>query len=142
VQDASRGDGNRSGIGVDALYRFGEPSLARPYLLAGVGVAYSDRLPGKDAVAPYANLGFGAESGSLVELWQRPLRLRAEVRFAYEDYRDEYTGSTEFDRSNYLDIHAFLGIEFALTRHVPEPPPPPPQVVPPVESPTNPGPSP
>jgi len=134
VQDVGRGDGNRSGMGFDALYRIGPPSfVVRPYLLAGVGVAYSDRLPGKDALAPYANLGVGVTSGTLVELWQRPLRVRAEVRYAYEDYRDEYTGSTQFDRSVYLDAHAFLGIEFALTRHVPEPAPPKPEVVPPVQ---------
>ncbi|HZP10812.1 MAG TPA: hypothetical protein VFB36_00175 [Nevskiaceae bacterium] len=133
VSDAARGDGNRSGIGFDVLYRFGDWSLVRPYLLAGVGVAYSDRLPGKDAVAPTANLGFGLTSGTLIELWQRPLRVRAELRYAYEDYRDEYSGSTQFDRSNYLDAHAFLGIEFALTRHVLEPTPPKPEVVPPVQ---------
>jgi hypothetical protein len=136
VQDSTRGDGNRSGIGVDALYRIGPPSFfLRPYVLAGVGVAYSDRLPGKDWIAPYANAGLGMTSGTLVELWQRPLRVRAEVRYAYEDYRDEYTGATQFDRSNYLDLHAFVGIEFALTRHVPEPSPPPAEVVPPVPNP-------
>lgn len=130
VSDPSRDDGNRSGLGIDAVYRFGKPVIVRPYVLAGVGIAYSDALPGADWIAPYANIGFGVTSGSLVELWQRPLRVRAEVRFAYEDYRDEYTGATQFDRSNYLDTHAFVGIELALTRHVPEPTPPPPEVVP------------
>ncbi len=122
---------NRSGIGGDAIYRFGSrDSFVRPYVLGGIGIAYSDALPGADWIAPYVNLGVGLSTGSLVELWQRPLRVRAEVRYAYEDYRDEYTAATQYDPSNYLDLHAFIGIELALTRHVPEPTPPPPEVVP------------
>ncbi len=122
--------GNRSGIGGDALYRLGSLLGIQPYVLAGIGIAYSDALNGPDWIAPYANAGVGLSTGSLIELWQRPLRLRAEVRWAYEDYRDEYTGAKQFDDNNYVDLHTFVGIEFGLTRHVPTPPPPPPQVVP------------
>jgi len=127
--------GNRSGIGGDAIYRFGSILGLRPYLLAGVGIAYSDRLPGDDWVAPYVNAGVGLQTGTLVEIWQRPLRVRAEVRYAYEDYRDEYYGATRYDPSNYLDVHTFVGLELALYRHLPEPPPAQPEVVPPVEAP-------
>ena len=122
--------GNRSGIGGDAIYRFGSrDSFLRPYVLAGIGIAYSDELPGKPWIAPYVNAGVGL-SASLLEIAERPLRIRAEVRYGYEDYRDEYTGATQYDPSNYLDLHAFIGIELALTRHVPAPTPPPPEVVP------------
>ncbi len=124
--------GNRSGIGGDAIYRFGSGSF-RPYVLAGIGIAYSDRLPGADWIGPYVNLGLGL-SAQLTEIAERPLRIRAEVRYAYEDYRDEYTGATKYDPSNYLDLHAFIGLELALTRHVPAPTPPAPEVVPPVQS--------
>ena len=127
--------GNRSGIGGDAIYRFGDSSFVRPYVLAGFGIAYSDELPGADWIAPYVNAGFGVTSGTLVELWQRPLRARAEMRYSYEDYRDEYTGPTTFDPARYGDYHAFVGLEFAVYRHVPEAPPPKPEVVPPVQGP-------
>jgi hypothetical protein len=122
--------GNRSGIGGDAIYRFGSLLGVRPYVLVGIGMAYSDALPGADWVAPYVNAGVGLSTGSLIELWERPLRVRAEVRYAYEDYRDHYTDNTIYDSSNYLDLHTFVGLEFALTRRVPDAPPPPPQVVP------------
>jgi hypothetical protein len=130
LEDARLDGGNRSGLGVDAICRFGLFAGMHGYLLAGVGAAYSDSLPGADWIAPYANVGVGLSTGSLIELWERPLRVRAEVRYAYEDYRDEYRDQYDYDRSNYLDLHALFGIEFALTRRVAEAPPAPPQVVP------------
>ena len=133
--DKSSGDtGNRGGLGADALYRFPQFAYLTLYSVGGFALAYSDALPGRDWVAPVVSGGLGLESGPLLRIGGRALRLRAEYRYSYEDNRDEYTTPTDYDRANYTESRVYAGLSYAFA--APQPPPAPPVEVvpaPPVE---------
>jgi OOP family OmpA-OmpF porin len=116
--------GNRGGLGADALYRSPQFAFVTLYGLGGFGLSYSDALPGRDWIAPVVNAGVGVESGALLRLGGRALRLRAEYRYSYEDNRDEYTTPTDYDRANYTESRVFAGLSYAFAAPAPAPTPP------------------
>ena len=128
--DKTDGDtGNRGGLGADALYRLPSFAFVTLYGVGGFALAYSDALPGRDWIAPVVNAGAGLETGPLLRIGGRALRLRAEYRYSYEDNRDEYATPTEYDRANYTETRAYAGLSYAFAAPVP-PPAPPVEVIP------------
>lgn len=105
IHDTGESNGTdfyRTGLGVDALYAFGDRSALTPFLLLGAGLAYDDAFPdARDDYAWYANVGAGIVSKPLIERGQ--LRLRAELRYSYDDFE-----------SGYEDLKASIGVEIPL----------------------------
>lgn len=131
AKDTGVDNGNRSGVGADLLYTFPVFMGLTPYALGGGGLVYSDLLPGHDQMGIMLNAGGGAVTQSLGEVLGRPLRLRGELRYSWEDYRDSY-----------LDLHALLGVEIPWSTEMPAPIPQPVAVVEAVEPEPAPAPAP
>jgi OOP family OmpA-OmpF porin len=115
-------DGVRSGLGADLLYSLPVFQGLTPYVLGGGGLVYSDLLPGHDQMGVMLNAGAGLVTQDLGSVAGRPLRLRGELRYSWEDYRESY-----------LDLHALLGVEIPWSTEMPPPAPQPVAVVEAVE---------
>jgi OOP family OmpA-OmpF porin len=119
------GSGYHSGVGADAMFKFGNLWSVTPFLLGGVGIAYSDLVSGtrKD---PHGGLmldfGGGVMTGELTTLFGRALNARVQAKANYEHYE-----------KGYLDVRLYAGVQLALSAPAPAAPAPEKiEVVPPV----------
>jgi OmpA-OmpF porin, OOP family len=107
---------NRAMAAMDGVYRLPLGSIT---LLgfAGGGLVYS-RLGGSVEGGLLLNVGAGVATAPLFDLFDRPVRLRAEAREGYEQYSESF-----------FDLHAYLGLEMPLANAPPPMPPPAPEPV-------------
>ncbi len=98
----------RPGLGLDIIYGLGDRQGFTPFLLLGAGGVYNDVYPDEnDDYGWYGNAGLGLVTGPLNKYG---IKLRAEVRYIYDDFEDGYD-----------DYRAGLGLEFPLygePRHI------------------------
>lgn len=81
-----------NGIGFDLVYAFGGKRGFSPFLLFGVGAAYNDVIPDEaDGTEAYGNVAVGFTTG---DLGRRGLRLRAELRYFYDTFEQDF-GDTQ-----------------------------------------------
>lgn len=91
----------RAGLGIDALYAFGDRSGATFFALLGAGGAYNDVAPNSsDDYDYYGNAGLGLVTGPLNKY---DVKLRAELRYIYDNFDSGFT-----------DYQAGLGLEIPL----------------------------
>lgn len=123
MTDPAASAGNRYGIGGDVLFWSPEFFGITPYLLAGFGIPYADKLPIHDQIGQYFNAGAGLTTG-VMRLFDIPFRARLEGRWSRDDYTIYYS-----------DVYAFAGLDipFGGTVVMAEPEPEPVAVVEPIE---------
>ena len=91
----------RPGLGLDLFYAFGDRKGFTPFVLVGAGGTYNDVFPdSEDDYDWYGNAGLGLVTGPLNKY---DLKLRAEVRYIYDNFQDGYD-----------DYRAGLGLEIPL----------------------------
>jgi OOP family OmpA-OmpF porin len=75
-----------SGLGFDVAYNFGDRRGYTPYLLGGLGAVYDDVQPDSDdTTSAFINLAAGITTQ---EITRRGIRLRAEVRYMHDYFKD------------------------------------------------------
>ncbi|MCX2778834.1 OmpA family protein [Microbulbifer thermotolerans] len=91
------------GLGFDVVYNFGDRIGYTPYLLGGLGAVNNDVLPDEDdATNAFVNFAAGITTQ---EISQRGIRLRGEVRYMYDFFKD-----------NMSDWQLAFGISIPLRR--------------------------
>ncbi|MBY8965862.1 OmpA family protein [Algiphilus sp. NNCM1] len=104
----------RHNVELQGTYALGDRTGFTPYALIGIGGNYNDvrDVEEGDSFDPYGTAGLGVVTGPLTERGE--LKLRAEVRYVYDTYSEEYQ-----------DYTALVGIELPLFKRVVNMPPPP-----------------
>lgn len=111
----------QQGFTFDAVYNFLDRAHFTPYLVGGIGGAYTDVIPNsQDAFEPIANAGIGFVTGPLMEDgFLGGLKLRADARYVYNNFSFDGGGANHQD-----DARFSLGIQIPLGRATrPAPPP-------------------